>query len=413
MAFRPAALLPLALALLFGLGVPKAFSLLYVVLAGSAWLAFRRPGPRPSALLIWSAVWLLLFGLSYAAFQVGWQVWSPPRAFLPEILAVVVLPSAGLLVGWLLQRFGRPLGTRMILAYLLGALIYALLALALSRTPWWAVAQTFPHVLRVPWGPQEWLSTRAVEQRSFLALALLPVGIPLLVESQGRHRLLGLLSVLMAGLAMHIAWALQGRIGLAILALALLPWLCFVTRPLQRWLLALLGGGAISLAIGSGRLCDERFWMVGGFLKHLGDAPWGGRLIRFAYAECKSGVVLRFGSFPESNSFTPHNVILDIYNDTGWIPFLSLLVAVLPAMAALLRGFWVSFARDGWDWQLALRWSFLSVLVVEWLAQPFLYTDQLMFSIGFILVGALLADFSSRNPGYWPAARPIHHGTSP
>jgi hypothetical protein len=412
-AIHPAALLPLALALLFGLGVPKAFSLLYVVLAGSAWFALRRPGPRPSALLIWSAVWLLLFGMSYVAFQVGWQVWAPPRAFLPEILAVVVLPSAGLLVGWLLQRFGRPLGTRLILVYVLGALIYALLALGLSRTPWWALAQTFPHVLRVPWGPQEWISTRAVEQRAFLSLALLPVGIPLLFESQGRRRWLGLLSVVMAGSAIHIGWALQGRIGWAALALAFLPWLCFVTRSTQRWVLALLGGGAISIAIVSGRLCDERFGLVVGFLKHLGDAPWGGRLIRYVYADCKPGVVLRFGSFPGSNAFTPHNVILDIYNDAGWIPFLCILMAVLPIIAALLRGFWIAFMRDGWNWQLALRWSVLSVLVVEWLAQPFLYTDQLMFSIGFILSGALLADFSSRNPGGWPAARSSHLDISP
>jgi hypothetical protein len=408
----PATLVPLVLALLFGLGVPKSFSLLYVALAASAWLGWRRPGLRPSALLIWSALWLLLFGVSYAVFQVGWQVWSPAQAFLPEILAVVVLPSAGLVAGWLLQRFGRPLGTRLILAYVFGALIYALLALALSRTPWWNPAQTFPHVLRVPWGPEQWLSTRAVEQRSFLALTLLPVGIPLLLRSQARLRWLGVLSVVLAGLALHFAWAVQGRLGWAALVLAALPWLCWIRRSSLRWLLAGLAGAVLSLAIGSGKLCDERWWLVNGFLQRLGDAPWGGRLIQYTYQDCKPGVWLRFGSSAGTHAFTPHNLVLDIYNDAGWIPCICLLVAVLPLMVVLLRGFWASFTQDGWDAQIALRWSILCVLLVQWLAQPFLYTDQLMFSLGFVLVGVLLADFSSRSPGDWPAARPSHRGRS-
>jgi hypothetical protein len=104
--------------------------------------------------------------------------------------------------------------------------------------------------------------------------------------------------------------------------------------------------------------------------------------------------------------------VLDIYNDAGWIPCVCLLMAVVPLLVALLRGFWMSFARDGWDGQLALRWSVLCVLVVEWLAQPFFYTDQLMFSLGFVLAGALLADFNSRSPGGWPVAMPSHRGRS-
>ena len=412
-AIHPATLVPLALALLFGLGVPRAFSLLYLVLAGTAWLGWRRPGQRPSALLLWSALWLVLFGVSYAAFQVGWQVWSPVRAFVPEILAVLVLPSAGLVVGWLLQRFGRPCVSRLILAYVLGALIYALLALALSRTPWWNLAQTFPHVLRVPWGPEQWLSTRAVEQRSFVALTLLPVGLPLLLRPQARLRWWGVVGVVMAGLAMHLVWAVQGRIGWAALLLAALPWLCWIRRSSLRWLVAGLGGTLLSLAIGSGRLCDERWWLVGGFLQHLGDAPWGGRLIQYTYADCKPGVWLRFGSSAGTNAFTPHNLVLDIYNDAGWIPCVCLLMAVVPLLVALLRGFWMSFARDGWDGQLALRWSVVCVLVVEWLAQPFFYTDQLMFSLGFVLAGALLADFNARSPGGWPVAMPSHRDRSP
>jgi len=116
-------------------------------------------------------------------------------------------------------------------------------------------------------------------------------------------------------------------------------------------------------------------------------------LIRYSYRDCRYGV-LNFGSFSGSDAFTPHNVILDVYNDAGWIPTLCILLAILPITVALLRGFWIRFVTTEWDWQLAVRWSFFSVLLVEWVVQPLLYTDQLMFSIGFVLVGLLLADFS-------------------
>ena len=389
---------PLVLALLLGLGVPRSFSLLYCALSAIIFSGLRRPGQLPSRLLLWSAMWLVLFGGSYAAFQVGWQVWSPVRVYLPEIIAIVLLPPMGLLAGWLLHRSGRICVTRLIIGYLLGALIYALIALALSRTPWWNVAQTFPHVLRVPWGSHLWMSTRAVEQRSFLALALLPVGLPLLLRPLIRLRWLGVVCVVMSGLAMHLAWALQGRIGFAALLIASLPCLCWIRRFSLRWLVAVLSGMLLSLAIGSGMLCDERWWLVGGFLKHLGDAPWGGRLIHYTYADCKPGNWSTFGSSPGTSAFTPHNLILDVYNDAGWIPCFFLLLALVPILASLLRGFWTSYTRDGWDVQLSLRWSVLSVLVVQWLAQPLLYTDQLMFSLGFVYVGALLADFNSHCP---------------
>jgi hypothetical protein len=411
MAMQLADLVPLALALLFGLGVPKAFSLLYVVLVCAAWFAARRPGARPSWWILWSFVLLLLFGVSYAAFQVGWQVWSPPQRFLPEILAVVLLPAAGLLVGWLLHRYGRRFGSRLMLAYALGALIYTLLALAMSRSPWWAITQQFDHVVRVPWG-EDWMSTRSVEQRAFLALSLLPMGIPLLLSKEVSRRRLGLISVAIGALAVHVAWALDGRIGWAALALACLPWLCFLPSVRQRCLVVLCGSSLMGLAIGLGRLCDERWWLVNGFLSHLAEAPWGGRLMTFDYRECRPGIVMHFGSAAHSNAFA-HNVILDIYNDTGIIPALCILMAVVPLVFNLLRGFWLKFFLSGWDWQLATRWGFMSVFVVQWLAQPFLYSDQLMFSIGFIFAGLVLADMSSHSPEDWPAARPSHHGISP
>lgn len=408
MVLRLAAFVPVVLALLFGLGVPKAFSLLYVVLIGAAWLAWRRPGASPSLLTIWSGIWLFLFGVSYAAFQVGWQVWAPPQRFVPEILALVLLPAAGVLVGSMLQRFGSRFGSRLIFAYALGALIYTLIVLLLSRSPWWALAQQFHHVVKVPWG-EDWMSTRAVEQRAFLALTMLPMGMPLLSSPKPSQRWLGVIGVLMGGVAVHVAWALDGRIGWAALVLSCLPLLFLFPGHRQRLLVGLAVASGMAFAIASGRLCDERWWLVNGFLRHLDDAPWGGRLMVFDYRECRPGIVLHFGSAAHSNAFA-HNVVLDVYNDAGVIPALCLLLGILPLLVYLLNRFWKKFYVSGWSWELSLRWGFLSVLIVQWLAQPFLYSDQLMFTIGFVFVGMLSAEFNSDSPPGWPPAMPSRPG---
>ena len=389
----------LTVALLLGLGIPKAFSLLYLGLVGTAFWMHRHPGSGASRLLIWSMGWLMLFGVSYAAFQVGWAVWNPPRSYVSEILAVTVLPAAGLWVGWLLNRRGQSFCTALIFAYVIGALVYSLASLALSRTPWWNVAETFLHVVRVPWGHPEFLSTRAVEQRAFLSLVLFPIGLTLACSRIKIRRYLGAAMLAMAFLAAHVSWALRGRIGLAALALSLIPLLWLLGRQAIRWFVVVMSGFGMALAIGSGHLCDERPWLIGGFLARLSQAPWGGRLIQYSYSDCNPQAINQFGSFPGSSSFTPHNLILDVYNDAGWIPTLCLLLAVVPICFFLLTSFWKAFSFSGWTWPLALRWSFISVLVVEWLAQPFLYTDQLMFSIGFIVAGILLAEFNAMSMG--------------
>lgn len=385
----------LGVALLLGLGIPKAFSLLYLGLVGGAFWMHSYPRSGVSRLLIWSTVWLVLFGVSYAAFQVGWAVWNPARSYVAEILAVTVLPAAGLWVGWLLNRRGQSFCTALIFTYVVGALVYSLASLALSRTPWWNVAQTFPHVVRVPWGHPEFLSTRAVEQRAFLSLVLLPIGLALAHSRFKLRRYLGAVMLGMFFLAAHVSWALQGRIGLAALAISLISLLWLLGKQTIRWFVVLISGFAIVLGFGTGHLCDERPWLVGGFLARLSQAPWGGRLIQYSYADCNPEAINQFGSFAGSSSFTPHNLILDIYNDAGWIPTLCLVLSILPICIFLLAGFWRAFSFSGWSWPLALRWGVISVLAVEWLAQPFFYTDQLMFSIGFIVVGILLAEFNA------------------
>jgi hypothetical protein len=396
-----------ALAGLLGLGLPRSFALLYGLLLISAVRAWPARPRIKNPVVGWSALWLVLFGISYAAAQRAWGVWVPAASHLAQILAVLALPAAGLAVGWLVAGAGRSrLITGLIVAYGAGALIYALLSLAASRTPWWNLAQTFELWVRVPWGDAPFTNMRSVEQRAFLALALLPVGVPLLWDRRRASRWLGVGLVVMAGLAAHVAWAYHGRIGLAVLLLASLPCLWLLPARVARGWTALAAVGAAGLAGWRAGLCDERWWLQTTFVQHLAVAPWGGRLIQFAYQDCRPGVLLRFGSLADASASSPHNVLLDVYNDGGWIPFVCLLLALMPLMFSLLRGFLRALHLHGWSAGLAVRWSALALLAVQWMLQPFLYSDQLMFSLGFVLLGALLAEFTADSLGGWRAAKP-------
>ena len=384
------------LAFLFGLGFPKSFSLLYLVLLFGGWQAVRRGAAPPSPLLRWVAMALLLFGCSYAAIQVWHGVWAPWPAYVPEILAVALLPSGGLWVGWLLSNERSDAQSRWLQGYVLGCLVYALWSVGLSHQPWWNLGQTFPHVLRVPWGAPQWLSTRAVEQRGFLALVQLALLGPRLWQLP---RCWGLVlgSLVFGALGLYVTYSTQSRIGLATLYLALLP-LLWHWRP-GRWRSLALAcyGLAPLLALLSGRVCDERLGLVAQFVAHMARAPMGGRLLVFPYASCLPNEKLVFGSQAGSTAFTPHNVILDVFNDAGWIPFVLLLFAMLLLLKAWLQGFLHALEEQGCSAGLVLRWGIFCVLLVQWFSQPFLYTDQLMFSLGFVFFGITLAEFGRRS----------------
>jgi len=384
------------LAFLFGLGFPKSFSLLYVVLLVGGWQAVRRGALPPSPRLHWAAMALLLFGCSYAVIQVWHGVWAPWPSFVPEILAVAVLPSAGLLAGWLLSRERLADQSRWLLAYVLGCLVYALSAVFLSHQPWWNLGQTFTHVLRVPWGEPQWLSTRAVEQRGFLSVVQLALVGPLLWQTPRRWGLL-LACLGLGALGLYVAYSTQSRIGVFTMYLALIPLLWHWRAGRWRRLALACYGLAPLLALLSGRVCDERFGLVAQFLAHMARAPMGGRLLAFPYASCLPHEQLVFGSQPGSTAFTPHNVILDVFNDAGWIPFALLMFAMLLLLKAWLQGFFQALEVQGSSPGLVLRWGIFSVLLVQWLAQPFLYTDQLMFSLGFVFFGITLREFGGRS----------------
>jgi len=378
-----------ALAALLGLGVPRSFALLSlaVLVVLGCWGQRRQPSLPPW--LARCACCLMLFGLSYSISQVLWGVWSPPMTRLTEIINLTVLPAACLLAGWYLGHWAPREGTRVMLLYILGGLLYVSLALALSRSPWWDLRQSFERLIKVPWGSDGLTNVRSVEQRGFLALGLLPIAVVMAC----RQRFWLAMGCGALGLvAVHVGMSTQSRIGWAILALACLPLLLLLRALWARWLvLGLLGVGTVG-AITQGWLCDERLWLVKGFLQAMPSSLWGGRQIAFTYQSCPPITPLRFGSFEGASASLAHNVVLDVYNDVGLLPLLFLLLAIIPLAWKIGQSMASAFQHGLLTTGLLLRWSLISVVVVEWLIQPFLYSDQLMFTMAFLFGGYLLGE---------------------
>jgi hypothetical protein len=250
------------------------------------------------------------------------------------------------------------------------------------------------------------MNVRSVEQNAYPALLLLPPALLLLVRPGPRAR--RLLVTVLVGLGLlggHVVWSLNGRLGWLALLCAGLPIVGLVAagpgRQAFHWwrkpaVLVVLALGALpaflkfrsligsaNQGIWSQGFCDERLSMFGGMLSRLHEAPWGGRLLRVPYLNC-NGVPLLFAA--EGGHLTmAHNVVLDVYFSAGLVPSLFLVAALVPPLLLILKCFMLSW-RD-WDWQVALRWGWLSLLLCEWLFQPLLYSDGLLFYFSFFLLG--------------------------
>jgi len=282
-------------------------------------------------------------------------------------------------------------------------LFYALISLAMSRTPWWDMSESFQLTninVRAPWGSHAFVNIRSVEQRAFPALACFPLASPQLLILRLRLFCSGLLLLGLSILAVHFAWAYQGRIGLIVLGFASLPLTAFVF-PWFHWFgrFILISLAAIVIALLAKlflriQFCDERWWQQQGFSRHVMHNPWGGHLIQESYLQCNSTSELRFGQLVGSDQLSPHSVLLDIWNDAGWLATVAMLLAIMPMIVGLFRGFVESNLLHAWLFPLAFRWIMITVLIVQWTVRPFFYSYQLMFVLGFMSVGALSAEFA-------------------
>ncbi|MDM7958587.1 MAG: hypothetical protein QUV04_02370 [Synechococcus sp. WH 8007] len=296
------------------------------------------------------------------------------------------------------------------MAYGLGALVYvwAVLVLgrdALSSSPLEVWKQHRDLSIAVPWGPQGVMNVRSVEQNASFAVAWMFPGFWLLLR-KGQSRLAQVMVV--AGvLGLLAVLAFHGRIGLLVGLLSLLPlaWAVSSERnvapqslKLSVWALSGFGGflllSLVSLLWGRGditsrllaRVYDERLDRFLAFLTHIPDTLWGGQRLSFEYFEQQRQVWVGFDA---SAGDLLHNVPFDLVVRAGLIPAIALLLAVVLLLRRSLQQLGQLLRDPASRGHALISAGFLIVLTVQWLFQPLIYADGLLFYFGFFGLGAL------------------------
>ena len=397
--------------LLVGLHVPKAFTILYLALLVCL-LQVRQYqqsecAARPTYWR-WSFVCLLLFSLAYLGFNLYWGFTSLDGRALFDCISALVLPAGCFWVGLRLPALGRGHATKVLLAYAFGALLYVISALLVARHPWWAANQIFTSEIATPWGLPRLVDVRSIEQNGILALTMLPAALLLALKPAISTRAGSIVIGVSCLLALHVVLSLNGRLGFLALLLALLPLLPAAwhsRRHCSKWFTAVGLGGMVFIGAVIWRhpsfqrllaedFCDERFGLYAGFLQLLSQGLLGGRRIVFASLLCDGKTPFGFGGAAPGALKAVHNIVLDIYNDSGFLPVLLLLLALIPPLLMILRGFWRLSVMGLWDWQWAVRWSWFVVLSTQWLFSPLLYGDGLLYYLSFLVLGLLSSEFA-------------------
>ena len=91
-----------------------------------------------------------------------------------------------------------------------------------------------------------------------------------------------------------------------------------------------------------------------------------------------------------------HNVFLDIYVRVGWLPLVLLLLALFPLLLRSVVCLAHVLTQETLQLDGCIAAGFLLCLGVQWLFQPLLYGDGLLFYVGFLLIGTLAGEPSWR-----------------
>jgi len=384
-----------------GLNLPKSFTFLMVFLAAALWASRRDVqlallDPLISMLISC----LVLFGISFSVRQ--WQLgyWQSNVQSIFDLLSYTIFPSACLVLGFSARQrlMGRSWVSAALFAFAVGGLIYVLLALGFSRHPWWNFAEIFPEGITVPWSPHGQFSqnVRSVEQRAFPAVTLLCC-VPLLVyQKQCFWRFKSLSFLVIGALGFYSLLSLEGRLFYISLALSFTPYLFMINRKPWRLTTIAIAAALIALSMHLRVICDERLMMQSEFLKRIFIHPWGGRRISFNFEGCPGQGVFQFGQ-PPNSLHLPHNIFLDTINDVGVVPALFLFVAALMILLVMGSYFVQAANLEAWNADQLLRFGLVSAIICQAMLQPFIYSDQSMFVLTFLLTGVIIAE--SRLPG--------------
>jgi hypothetical protein len=402
---------------------------MYVLCSLVLWRSFRDFEVNSSRPRLPKWCWLLvlalvLFSFSYAALLMAWGLSSLP-ADRADLINALLLPALMFMAGLQLARSGWDRLLRALFFYALGSLVFVLLSMAISRSPWWEMFHFFEHQVFAPWGVRGPINIRSMEQNAMPALALLPGAVASLLFPGVRSwrplsRWLALVSALLGLAGLYAIVVLQGRLGVLVLLVASLPaivhgGLAFwhSSSRWRRWLLLCSTGMIMLLGVQLFRrqrdvpgdvvgwsqgLCDERLSLHLSLLASVGKAPLGGRQLSVPYQLC-DGSPATLAPVGGTVQFA-HSVILDIFLDAGLLPALLLVAALVPPVVVALRGFWSQWRRQVWNWRHSFLWGWFVLVACQWSFQPLLYSDGLLYYFSFLVLAAMMAGFLTPQPSY-------------
>lgn len=414
-----------------GLHLPRSYLFLYVLFVVVSFLSVSSAGSirilisesRVDPGLRLNSLLALAFSLTFVAGFLSWGFWSWADD-RQDIVNALMLPTLMFLMGLQLGTFRRAFNSSLLLSYSFGGLVYTLLALLISREPWWDFGQSFRSSIAVPWGAAEVMNVRSVEQNAMPAMLLIGPAFALLLTRSSKFARVSAGALLAASLlGAHAVLALNGRLGWLALLLSLLsvipviigylgPRLAASFRNRRFIIASALSVLLVALLVSSPSqyrlllpstfsqgLCDERFALYGAIIESAREYPFGGKPSIEAVSACRGGLKMilspNLHSAPRVRALRmlsyAHSVFFDIYHAIGVTPVLFLIAFLLRPLYCIGRGFLLRLSSV--DWQFALRWGWVCFLCCQWLFQPLLYSDGLLYYFSFALLGLLAQEF--------------------
>jgi hypothetical protein len=331
--------------------------------------------------------------------------WQLSGRQLFDVVSAFVLPTACLWWGAIWARRDFRLFVCCLLSYSMGGLIFLVAALLRTKGLSWFEPYTDPGSLLMAWGSQASMNVRSIEQNGILALVWAPVGLMLLL---GRRKWLASLILLasLIGLLSVLPLA-HGRLWIVSLAIAC--WPSVATIYIRIWhrikvldypLLFLFGLSFIAVTFSyiwpyRRSFCDERFGMYYQALQHWPQLIAGGRTLTFKVLYCDGHTLGSVSTLPESSADISmmHSVPFDIVSTIGLLPSLPIIIVLFLAAASFLSYtiYWLKHdVEPAATSDLYLFWTVLSVMVPQWLFQPLIYGDGLLYYLSYCTLGALL-----------------------
>ena len=143
------------------------------------------------------------------------------------------------------------------------------------------------------------------------------------------------------------------------------------------------------------RVYDERIDRFLGFLTHMVSTPWGGQAMKFVYVDHQKETLV---SFNAAAGDLLHNVPFDVVVRVGLIPALLLLATVLPLFWRSLARLRLALLQSSSAGPALILGGCMASLAVQWLFQPLIYSDGLLFYLGFLLLGYLAVKLPTPSP---------------